>query len=173
VRPRSTILAAVILVVAGYLAGLTAPAAAQQAMVPDATALAVQEGLASLGYDPGPTDGKPGPATKAAIEAYQRDHQMPVDGQVTRELSENIDKSAAHDGGSPEQILARANMLRSYTRAIQDELLKMGYDPGPVDGTLGAQTREAIKAYERDNGLPERGLVSKSLLARMHGLTTS
>jgi peptidoglycan hydrolase-like protein with peptidoglycan-binding domain len=147
------------------------PAMAQQTMVPDATALAVQEGLTSLGYDPGPTDGKPGPATIAAVEAYQRDHQLPVDGQVTRALSEHIDKTAAHDGGSPEQTLARDNLLRSYTRAIQGELTDMGYDPGPVDGALGLKTRAAIMAYERDNGLPERGQVSKSLLAHMHGLT--
>jgi peptidoglycan hydrolase-like protein with peptidoglycan-binding domain len=158
---------------AAVLVLLAAPAMAQQTMVPDPTALAVQEGLTSLGYDPGPTDGKPGPATKAAIEAYQRDHQMPVDGQVTRELSEQIDKTAARDGSSPEQTLARDNMLRSYTRAIQDELVEMGYDPGPVDGALGAQTRAAIMAYERDHGLPERGQVSKSLLAHMHGLVAS
>ena len=172
-KPSFAILAAVFLVLAGAVPVLTGPAAAQQTMVPDATALAIQEGLTSLGYDPGPTDGRPGPATKTAIEAYQRDNRMPVDGMVTRELSEHIDKTAARDGGSPEQILARANMLRSYTRAIQDELIQFGYDPGPVDGAIGLQTREAIKNYERDHGLTERGLVSKSLLAHMHGLTSS
>lgn len=165
-RPSFAFLAAVLVL-------LAAPAMAQQTMVPDATALAVQEGLTSLGYDPGPTDGKPGPATIAAVEAYQRDQKLPVDGQVTRELSEHIDKTVARDGGSPEQILAREHMLRSYTRAIQDELTEMGYDPGPVDGALGSQTRAAIKAYERDHGLPERGKVSKSLLAHMHGLAAS
>jgi peptidoglycan hydrolase-like protein with peptidoglycan-binding domain len=76
-RPGFACLAAILFV-------LAMPAMAQQTMVPDATALAVQEGLTSLGYDPGPTDGKPGPATIAAVEAYQRDHQLPVDGQVTR-----------------------------------------------------------------------------------------
>jgi len=155
------------------LALAAGPAFAQQAMVPDATALAIQEGLTSLGYDPGPTDGKPGPATKAAIEAYQRDHQLPVNGLVSRELAEQIDLSADAAGDSPEDILARDNMLRSYARAIQDKLIEFGYDPGPSDGVIGPKTRAAIRAYERDHGLPERGLVSKALLAYMHGLAAS
>lgn len=142
-------------------------------MVPDATALAIQEGLTALGYNPGPTDGKPGPATEAAIEAYQRDHQLPVTGQVSRELAAQIDKAAAGAADSPEVVLARDNMLRSYTRAIQDKLVEFGYDPGPVDGALGPKTRAAIMAYERDNGLDQNGQVSKALLAYMHGLGAS
>lgn len=31
----------------------------------------IQEGLASLGYDPGPVDGLPGPRTFAAVDAYR------------------------------------------------------------------------------------------------------
>ena len=162
-----------LLLLALILAQTSIPALAQQTMVPDAMALAVQEGLASLGYNPGPTDGKPGPATKAAIEAFQRDHQMPVDGLVTRGLVEQVERSAVAAGDSPETILARDNMLRSYARAIQDKLTELGYDPGPSDGTIGPQTRAAIRAYERDNGLPERGQVSKALLAYMHGLVAS
>jgi len=32
----------------------------------------VQAALLSLGFDPGPVDGKSGPKTKAAVEAFQR-----------------------------------------------------------------------------------------------------
>lgn len=158
---------------AAVLMVLASPLSAQQTMVPDATALAVQEGLTALGYDPGPTDGKPGPATKRAIEQYQRDNQLPVDGVATRELAEHIDIAVTRAGNSPELILARGNMLRSYTRAIQEKLTMLGYDPGPVDGAVGSQTRAAIMQYESDNGLPQRGQVSKALLAHMHGLDGS
>ena len=95
---------------------------------------------------------------------------MPVDGLATRELAEHIDIAVARGNNSPEQILARGNMLRSYTRAIQEKLTALGYDPGPIDGAIGSQTRAAIVQYESDNGLPERGQVSKALLAHMHGL---
>ena len=47
---------------------------------------AVQEALTKLGYGPTPADGSVGPKTEAAIEAYQRDRELPVDGTVTLEL---------------------------------------------------------------------------------------
>jgi hypothetical protein len=36
---------------------------------------------------------------------------------------------------------------------VQVTLKRDGYDPGPVDGILGPQTREAIAAFQADNGL--------------------
>ena len=46
----------------------------------------LQSQLAARGYDPGPIDGMMGERTRAAIRAYQRDRQMPVDGQVSQAL---------------------------------------------------------------------------------------
>jgi peptidoglycan hydrolase-like protein with peptidoglycan-binding domain len=43
----------------------------------------LQSQLAARGYDPGPIDGVMGERTRAAIRAYQRDRQMPIDGQVS------------------------------------------------------------------------------------------
>ncbi len=46
----------------------------------------IQEALAVLGYDPGPADGTPGPQTRAAIRAFQADLELPVTGEVSKEL---------------------------------------------------------------------------------------
>ena len=51
----------------------------------------VQAGLTRLGYDPGPTDGIMGTRTKTAIEAYQRDQGLLVDGRPTVQLAQHID----------------------------------------------------------------------------------
>ena len=48
--------------------------------------ISLQSQLAARGYDPGPIDGMMGERTRAAIRAYQRDRQMPVDGQVSQAL---------------------------------------------------------------------------------------
>lgn len=50
----------------------------------------LQSQLAARGYDPGPIDGMMGERTRAAIRAYQRDRQMPVDGQVSQALVESL-----------------------------------------------------------------------------------
>jgi peptidoglycan hydrolase-like protein with peptidoglycan-binding domain len=52
----------------------------------------VQAGLTQLGYDPGPIDGVMGPKTKLAIERYQRDHNLVVDGRPTLELARHMDE---------------------------------------------------------------------------------
>ena len=58
-------------------------------------------------------------------------------------------------------------MRRAYIVGIQEELRQLGYRPGPADGVLGARTRGAIRAYERDAKLPVTGMASKEILDHM------
>lgn len=55
-------------------------------------------------------------------------------------------------------------MGAAYVEKIQVELAARGYSPGPIDGLMGQRTRGAIRAYQRDVGLPVDGLASKELL---------
>ena len=47
---------------------------------------AIQRRLAELGYDPGPADGRAGPRTRAAIQAFQRARGLPADGEPSPAL---------------------------------------------------------------------------------------
>lgn len=50
----------------------------------------LQWNLAVHGYDPGPADGAAGPRTRAAIEQYQIDAQLPVDGRASAALLDHL-----------------------------------------------------------------------------------
>lgn len=50
----------------------------------------IQAGLAQLGYDPGPADGILGPRTKRAIQSYQEQRGLPVDGRPSARLVADI-----------------------------------------------------------------------------------
>ena len=54
-------------------------------------------------------------------------------------------------------------------RVIQAQTLltNIGYDIGGVDGAPGPKTREAIKDFERTNGMPETGKITDPLLERL------
>jgi hypothetical protein len=42
-------------------------------------------------------------------------------------------------------------------KKVQETLRDKGYDPGPADGVLGAQTREAISQYQKSENLTVTG----------------
>jgi hypothetical protein len=52
----------------------------------------------------------------------------------------------------------------SIAAEVQRKLLLAGYDAGPVDGVMGAQTRTAIAAFQRDNNLAVTGDINSPLL---------
>ncbi|MEM7227044.1 MAG: peptidoglycan-binding domain-containing protein [Pseudomonadota bacterium] len=62
-------------------------------------------------------------------------------------------------------------MARAFVVGIQEELAKAGYSPGPADGILGDRTRAAIRAYQRNAGLPVDGQASSELLDHMKFVT--
>jgi hypothetical protein len=51
--------------------------------------------------------------------------------------------------------------------AVQRRLARGGYYHGSIDGVIGAGTRTAIRAFERNNGLPVDGVIDPQLLRRM------
>lgn len=57
-----------------------------------------QEALKKLGYEPGPLDGKFGPATLASIEVFQQDVGMKVDGLLTRNTHEAVLRALSLNG---------------------------------------------------------------------------
>ncbi len=47
---------------------------------------------------------------------------------------------------------------------VQEGLARLGYSPGPLDGVLGAQTREAIRKFEQDRNLAQTGAITEELV---------
>jgi peptidoglycan hydrolase-like protein with peptidoglycan-binding domain len=52
-------------------------------------------------------------------------------------------------------------------RAVQRELAARGYNVGQVDGTLSDETRAAISAFQKKEGLPVTGVPSDDLLRQI------
>jgi hypothetical protein len=62
-----------------------------------------------------------------------------------------------YNGLSPDQV----------TVNVQEQLAAAGYYDGPIDGVLGPMTREAIAAFQADNGLAVTSAIDEPTLATM------
>lgn len=78
--------------------------------------------------------------------------------------------SAGFDGGG--QISGswpkdERPLSRSERIALQEGLSSRGYNPGPADGIIGANTRRAIRSFQQSLGLPADGYPTPQLLQQL------
>jgi peptidoglycan hydrolase-like protein with peptidoglycan-binding domain len=118
----------------------------------------IQEELAAHRYDPGPADGLLGPMTRRAIRKYERDAGLPVDGVASKELLDHLKfaepRVTAKPDPEPDPLVLE----------VQTRLQELGYHRGELDGLMGGTTRESVRAYRYDAGLPISGAIDGPLL---------
>ncbi len=63
------------------------------------------------------------------------------------------------------EILCDSDVTSSRIRQVQQALSDRGFNPGPIDGVLGSQTKSALQSFQEKNGLPIGNLNKESLNA--------
>ncbi|GLR80288.1 hypothetical protein GCM10007856_29660 [Azospirillum oryzae] len=53
------------------------------------------------------------------------------------------------------------------TMRVQVELMRLGYYKGKIDGKMGPGTKEALRAFQRAQGLAVTGVMDNPTLARL------
>ena len=56
---------------------------------------------------------------------------------------------------------AAAAKFDARVQRAQATLIDKGYSPGPADGLMGRRTRSALKAFQKDSGIPRTGKLDK------------
>ena len=51
--------------------------------------------------------------------------------------------------------------------AAQQALASKGFNPGTIDGVAGLGTRQALRAWQRSQGLPADGYLSPEMIRRL------
>lgn len=60
-----------------------------------------------------------------------------------------------------------ADRPRSHVRVIQQALSDRGFDPGSIDGIMGASTSSALRRYQRSERLPVTGEMDVDTVERL------
>lgn len=80
-----------------------------------------------------------------------------------------LSQKIAQTGGSVVQPWPREDLPLTFKqrKKLQQALQDKGFNPGPVDGIIGAGTRRALKAWQISAGLPADGYASVTVLNRL------
>ncbi|BBC26082.1 peptidoglycan-binding domain-containing protein [Pseudanabaena sp. ABRG5-3] len=137
------------------------------AITPSASVMNLQKLLADRGFYNGAVDGIMGNQTRSAIVAAQKAYNLTPDGVAgpqTLAALESDSKAVV----TPISATTSAPTTKSTEVAnLQDLLSKRGFYNGAVDGIMGAQTRAAIIAAQKNYGLAADGIAGAQTLAAL------
>lgn len=96
---------------------------------------------------------------------------LAVGQQTTPGTSGGMGGSGMGSGGRMEQERGQAGqqgqrgqqaMDQEQIRQVQRQLREAGFDPGPIDGIIGEQTKSAVREFQRAHGLPATGQLDQA-----------
>jgi peptidoglycan hydrolase-like protein with peptidoglycan-binding domain len=132
---------------------------------------AVQAALRDRGLYAGPVDGVPGPQTTAAIKAFEAASGRLQTGKATAPILAAIMAPEAKEPVQEHAMLAEPASVGSVAdervAAVQGALSRAAYGQITPDGVIGPQTRDAIRRFQADHGLPLTGTISDALMVEL------
>lgn len=130
----------------------------------------IQTALAAKRYETGGQDGIAGPVTQAAILAYEIDNGLPLTAEPSDALLQMI--KDGRRGPATNASTAPGPKAEALIRSVQGSLSKLGYKVGRADGRLGEATIAAIRAFEKQQAMPDTGRISGDLVSRLTRLSS-
>ncbi len=143
----------------------------------DVTAL--QQKLKDMGYYDGEVTGSYGKKTKEAVRQYQKKNDLGADGIAgaktqTKLFGENTTSSGTVTGGTQTVISTtlREGSTGADVTALQQKLAALGLYKGKITGSYGNLTKEAVRQYQKKNGLGADGIAGQKTLSKIFSEAT-
>ena len=148
----------------------------------------LQKRLKELGYYRSTIDGKMGRATVNALKAFQEAHGLEADGVAGKATYEVLfSANALAKGTTPTPLptatpgpeatgtssaawpVLRRNDSGDSVAQLQEALIELGYLSGKADGNYGANTEQAVKSFQKANGLTADGTAGQETQKVLYG----
>ena len=144
----------------------------------------LQKQLKALGYYTGSIDGKMGRNTVNALKAFQKANGLEDDGVAGKETYAILFGGSAMAKGStptpapvntpaPEASASwptlRKNDSGDAVAQLQEALIELGYLSGKADGNYGTKTVDAVRAFQKANGLTVDGAAGEQTQKALYG----
>jgi peptidoglycan hydrolase-like protein with peptidoglycan-binding domain len=69
--------------------------------------------------------------------------------------------------GSKKSSVTNGHSTSDQVKMLQQSLQDKGMDPGPIDGVMGPKTQAALRAYQKDQNLPQTGRTDPQTLEKL------
>jgi peptidoglycan hydrolase-like protein with peptidoglycan-binding domain len=101
--------------------------------------------------------------TTAVVERTTSTTAPATTSSTTTSTTEPPTTTTTEPPPPPEGDVLETGMVGPRTEALQQRLVDLHYDPGPVDGEFGTKTRQAVWAFQHSFGYEADGLVGPEL----------
>ena len=135
----------------------------------------LQTKLKKLGFYNASIDGDYGDTTVAAVKAFQKKYNLTADGVVGSETLKKLDSAYknADSNTSTDDDSLRKGATGTAVKTLQTNLKKLGFYTAYVDGSFGATTESAVKAFQKKYGLTADGVAGSATLKKIESAVAS
>ena len=136
----------------------------------------MQNRLIDLGYLYGKASGKVCDITEEAIISFQRRNGLYDDGVAGPDTLEKMYSSSAKKANSAVGIIGVTLSVGNEgpgVKILQNRLKSFGFLSGAADGVYGAATEEAVRDFQRANGLKADGKAGHDTLQKLFAGTVT
>ena len=100
----------------------------------------------------------------AAVRHFQQAQGLTVDGVVGPQTYRRLDEARWRLGDRVLSYVVNNPIRGDDVAALQQRLSELGFDPGYVDGIYAQSTENAVRAFQRNSGLPVDGTCGPATL---------
>ena len=168
-----------------FLSSMVVTVAFGQGLTPPPIPTSVQSGqrsidveiaqrlLSRLGYLDEPATGIMSSSTEDALRRFALKNNLQQPVQVNENLLRTLRATAWNTGAWRKGALKGQDKLldANGVREAQGYLVKLGYNPGPIDGTFGPQTQSSLESFQSGQQTSVDGLVTKTSLMNLKRAT--
>ena len=135
----------------------------------------LQTKLKKLGFYNAYVDGSYGDTTVAAVKAFQKKYNLTADGVAGSETLKKLDSAYknADSNTSTDDDSLRKGATGTAVKTLQTNLKKLGFYTAYVDGSFGATTESAVKAFQKKYGLTADGVAGSATLKKIESVVAS
>ncbi len=133
----------------------------------------LQTKLKKLGFYNASIDGDYGDTTVAAVKAFQKKYNLTADGVAGSETLKKLDSAYKNADSDKDDDSLRKGATGTAVKTLQTNLKKLGFYTAYVDGSFGATTESAVKAFQRKYGLTADGVAGSATLKKIESAVAS